>query len=580
MDDDGKTISLKRQGGPSEFTPSVNRPVVAAPARDVEPRFGRYELLMELASGGMATMFLARLRGPESFEKLVAIKIIHAHLTREQSFVEMFHDEARISALVHHPNVVQIFDLGAIEDRYYIAMEFVRGQDYRAVLKHTVGHARSKDTSLPLQGWLYAARVAADAAAGLHAAHELCSSGGEPLGLVHRDVSPHNILISYDGHVKLTDFGIAYAKHRMTHTASGVLKGKTAYMSPEQATGDPIDRRSDLFALGTVLWEALTLKRLFRRESDTATLYALTHKQIPSPRAFNVDLPVPLERIVMRTLARDPAERYQTGQELQRALETFISRSDEVVGAEELKGLMSLLFAERKARVDEEISARLAQPPTQAASPSQPSGPSLPSLLSQTGPTRAPGETHETKLSAQAHSAPVARDRRSRSLTMGLVGVALVLVIAISGYFLLRGTGADSRRGAAPPPSGKTAPAAAGPGADARARPIPARPTSELLMITFSIKPAEAKPTILFRGKRYRQSRLDLLVGAGKTTELVRVEAPGYEPQTRHVTVRKEAKLTHEFALRPLKQRPIHRPLRRPPRRRGGTPTPVDIDFE
>ncbi len=220
----------------------------AARASVAGRRLGRYELLLEMGSGGMATLYLARMAGPRRFEKLVAIKKIHDHLTSRQDFVDMFLDEAQISARIQHPNVVQLFDLGEADGSYFIAMEYVHGVNLAGLLRAVSGRGSGQ------YGWPQAAWIVAEAAAGLHAAHELLTTDGRPMNLVHRDVSPQNILVSYDGNVKVADFGIAFAAERITHTSSGVLKGKIPYMAPEQAAGEPLDRRADVFALGTLLF--------------------------------------------------------------------------------------------------------------------------------------------------------------------------------------------------------------------------------------------------------------------------------------------------------------------------------------
>lgn len=615
--DDTKTTSLRKSstatGDPAPDSATVGQDGETLPAPIARPsqpsvsgartlehlrrpamsrQFGRYELLLELAAGGMATLYLARLRGPEGFEKLVALKIIHAHLTREPSFVKMFFDEARISALVHHPNVVQVIDLGQIEDTYYIAMEYVHGKDYRAVLKGAYHRSRQGKPLASVPAWLIATRVAADAAAGLHAAHELVSSKGEPLGLVHRDVSPHNILLSYDGHVKLTDFGIAYAKHRITHTDSGVLKGKLAYMSPEQAEGSRIDRRADVFALGIVLWEAVCNKRLFRRETDAATIYALTRTEIPRPRTVREDLPAELEQIILRALAKRPGVRYQTAQELGRALEQLIARHDDVIGSAELAGVMSTLFAEQRAKLDREISEATAQAdvdpaPNATVAQHERTDTNLINLPRASDGVSEEGGSgvSETRLSAQAHRSMPTAPRRIPHLGIGLIALAGVLAAGL-GYYLMgltpekrqasdRGTVTSPRTVEqardAPRPRER-------PRSPARRPPVMARAPSKLV-ITFVVKPPGARATVLFRGKRYRQNRLDLLVTAGKTTERVRVEAPGFVPLERFVTVRPEAARTHVLTLTPRRRRPGMRPaLPRPDM--AMDPAPVDIGFD
>ncbi len=203
-------------------------------------RVGRYTLLYHFATGGMANLYLARFTGPDGFEKKVAIKKIHEHLNKEQDFIRMFVDEARLSARISHPNVVQVLELGTEDDTHFIAMEYVNGENLTALVRRT---------KLPFS---YSARVIADAAAGLHSAHELCDQDDQLLGVVHRDVSPQNILVAYDGAVKVVDFGVARARGGLHQTSVGTIKGKYSYMAPEQMRSEEVDRRTDIFSLGVV----------------------------------------------------------------------------------------------------------------------------------------------------------------------------------------------------------------------------------------------------------------------------------------------------------------------------------------
>ena len=224
--------------------------------------FGRYELLMEMGAGGMATLYLGRMTGPSNFEKYLAIKKIHDELVADPQMIEMFLDEARISARIQHPNVVQIFEFDQIEGAHYIAMEYIHGHDLAELLR-LVAHT-------PECGyrWAHAARIVADAAAGLHAAHELRTPDGKSLELVHRDVSPQNLLISYDGYVKVTDFGIAHAADKLSKTLAGTVKGKVAYMAPEQVRGGKVDRRADVFGRRRTCRGRAICVRTFRRPSS------------------------------------------------------------------------------------------------------------------------------------------------------------------------------------------------------------------------------------------------------------------------------------------------------------------------
>lgn len=258
----------------------------------------------------MAEIYLCSVRGPEGFEKKVVVKRIRSLLAKDPDFVQMFIAEARLASLLNHPNIVQIFDFNKDEESYYLAMEYVRGQSLWSV------HKRARELMTPIPTTLVA-QIGAEVARGLHYAHRL-SVKGEWLALVHRDVTPHNVLLSYDGAVKLTDFGIAKAGSGLS--APGKLKGKFAYMSPEQARGEAVDARSDIFALGIVLWELLTGGRLFDGDGDLAILRSVQHSIIPPPARLNSEVPPGLDAAVMKALERNPALRYQSAQELERAL--------------------------------------------------------------------------------------------------------------------------------------------------------------------------------------------------------------------------------------------------------------------
>jgi len=294
----------------------------------------------ELGVGGMATVELARMDGAGGFQKWVAIKRIHPHLTEDPQFINMFLDEARIAASISHPNVAQVFDLGKYENTYWIAMEYLHGEPLREVYR--INEERNEPTQPEI-----AARVIADAAEGLHAAHELRGKDGRPLNLVHRDVTPHNLFVTYDGVVKVVDFGIAKVTGSLSSTHAGTIKGKIAYMAPEQVRGRPIDRRTDIFALGVVLWELTTGRRLFRVDSDLATLSRVEACVVPPPSALNEDYAPALEEVLLRALQREPSERYQTARELSRALQGYLMTSNVFVGPEEVSAYVKSLFADR-----------------------------------------------------------------------------------------------------------------------------------------------------------------------------------------------------------------------------------------
>ena len=279
--------------------------------------FGKYELLTRLRAGGMAEVWKARETAQP--ERTVALKRILASFTDEADYVAMFIDEARLSLRLSHPNIVGAYELGQLEDEHYIALELVEGQDLGAVLKL----ARERQEPLPPA---LACRIAIEICSALHYAHELCDEHGAPLGIVHRDVSPQNVLVSYDGDVKLLDFGIAKSSEQVMRTQAGLLKGKHGYLSPEQAQGQPVDRRSDLFSLGVCLYELLSARRLFQGSSDFSTIVRVRKGEIPALEGVNRDVPVELATIVHRALARERGARFQTALELQRALIAFVEQ--------------------------------------------------------------------------------------------------------------------------------------------------------------------------------------------------------------------------------------------------------------
>jgi len=304
-------------------------------------RLGDTELLLRIGRGGMATVWVAREHATNAREeRLVAVKAMLPELAEESEFVRMFLDEVRLVRAIRHPNVVSVFDVGEHEGVMWMAMEWVEGESL-----HTVIAEAGKRRAIPPE---MAVRIIADAAAGLHAAHEVKDETGTLLGVVHRDISPHNILIGSNGSVKLVDFGVARSVGRVSEaTRAGQLKGKFGYMSPEQARGKAIDRRSDLFALGIVLFELTTSRRLFRGESDIDTLKLVISSRIPRPSSFDPTYPPELERIVLKALERDPALRYQTALELELELRAYLKTERVVVSQGGIGGLLKRVVGDR-----------------------------------------------------------------------------------------------------------------------------------------------------------------------------------------------------------------------------------------
>jgi serine/threonine protein kinase len=289
---------------------SYRRPFVPEP-------FGKYYLLDRVAVGGMAEVFRAKSFGHSGFEKVVVIKKILDRFAEDPDFVEMFIDEAKLSVQLMHPNIAQIYDFGKILANYFISMEAVDGKDLKSLLRRLA----ERGERMPIE---FACYIGHQAARGLDYAHKRSDQMGLPLNIVHRDVSPSNILLSYDGHVKILDFGIAHADSGSRESEAGVLKGKYSYMSPEQASGLMMDHRSDVFSAGICLWECLTGNRLFRRSTDIETLEAIKACQIPLPSEYNPAVPPELDEICLVALGRDPEIRYADAGVLQHALGDFM----------------------------------------------------------------------------------------------------------------------------------------------------------------------------------------------------------------------------------------------------------------
>ncbi len=327
--------------------------VVQAP-QEIQPvPFGGYALLERLAMGGMAEVFLAR---PEGQDRLVAVKRILPNIAADDEFIAMFIDEAKIAGQLTHANVAQIIDIGKINGSYFIAMEYVSGHDLRALWDKT--RETAKDNGETVRGLPIgmACHIVKKLAEGLDFAHRRRDNKGRPLGIIHRDVSPQNILISYEGDLKIIDFGIAKAANRIVKTQTGILKGKFAYMAPEQARGEPIDHRSDIFAIGVVLYELLTGERAFKGDTDFALLEKVRRVDVIPPKQLRPDLPRELERIVMKALGKEASDRYAWASVLASDLDRFLSDQGTSTSRDELGAFLRRTFREEHAEEQRRLS--------------------------------------------------------------------------------------------------------------------------------------------------------------------------------------------------------------------------------
>lgn len=309
-------------------------------------QFGKYQLLDRIAVGGMAELFRAKLTGAQGFEKLIAIKKILPNLSTEENLVTSFIDEAKLAALLHHENIIQIYDFGSMDDQYFIAMEYLFGKDLRTITRT----ARKKDMALGIENILY---IISCICAGLDYSHNLRDLQGKPLNIIHRDINPQNILITYDGQLKIIDFGIAKAASHNNQTRENLIKGKLAYMSPEQANGQQIDHRSDIFSTGIILYELLAVRRMFTGET-MHVLSLVREAQYDPPDEVMPDLPTKLNSILSKALAKDPDDRYQSAGEMLADIEDFMLEISLHPSSRSFAGYMKELFEEEYA--EEELA--------------------------------------------------------------------------------------------------------------------------------------------------------------------------------------------------------------------------------
>ncbi|MCP3098261.1 protein kinase [Myxococcus sp. K15C18031901] len=497
--------------------------------------FGKYELLRKIASGGMGQVFLAREHGT-GFERLVVLKLILPHLAEDDEFLSMFLDEAGLVARLTHPNLITILDLTQIEGRHCLAMEYVQGDDVRRLDKFARAQGKPLSVGLIL-------RVIADAAAGLHYAHQARDPQGRPMHLVHRDVSPQNILVGFDGGVKVIDFGVAKAATSSANTATGVLKGKYPYMSPEQAGGLAMDARSDQFALGVVMWELLTGKRLFKGDSDLMTLRLVKDCQVPKPSQLNPKLPPGLDEVVLKALAPTPEARYADCGAFRLALEDYALNLRLPSSSAHLSAHLRELYADRIAT--ETDPAKLDQLAEDADLDSRsnsslsgvPGGPGHRTVPSRVQPKSGTGTSARQQ---QGAAAPV-NDRTRGTAPMDRVPeptgrrIPLVPVIAAGAGLLLAAVALVVLRGPAGaatlPPEPTTRPVQV----EREPPATPAQPVeSQTVALAVITEPPGATVSIGGEERGVTPMKLELEKGAPMVS--VTLALNGYEPVTREVS--------------------------------------------
>jgi serine/threonine-protein kinase len=493
-----------------------------------------------LAVGGMAEILIGALAGAAGFTRAVVIKRVLPKHARRADFRKMFVDEARIVSGLRHANVVDVLELGEEQDALYLVMEYLAGESLDVVLRR-LAHAGER---MPPA---IAAHVVAEACAGLHAAHELRDADGMPKHVVHRDVSPHNLLVSYDGGVKVIDFGIAKAIDRETKTETGTLKGKLGYMSPEQIDGAQVDRRTDVFALGIVFWEALTGRRLFSRPSQLEIVKAICFAPIPSPREWDPAVDPELDRIAMKALARDLGERYATAAEMRRDLIAALRALDpEAAAGEQLGQMISRHFGDR-IEAKREMLRRIA------------SG-------SEVSAVAGALEIDDLDDLAEPEHAPQRHSHRSSRRWIGLA--ALGSAIAIAAAIAVATGGASSERGAAVGSSAH----AHDPDRHPEPDPGPATVASEdtpptaRATITVTVDTVPGGASILVDGAPRGTSPAVIALPRGEGTHEVEVELAGFlgarelidaaVDQRLRIVLERERRTTKRPARVPSHQRP------------------------
>lgn len=508
---------------------------------DIQPgqTVGRYEFLLPIAQGGMAAVWAARLKGSRGFSKLVAVKTMLPGFSDEPQFQQMFLDEARLASRIRHPHVAEIYDLGEQDDILYLVLELVDGQPLSAIRA-----AASKHGGLPLG---VAVKIVSEACSGLHAAHELRDELGEPIGLVHRDISPQNLLVTYEGVVKIVDFGVAKGAGRTSAiTGVGHVKGKPPYMAPEQALSQAVDRRADIFALGIVLYQVTAGFHPLRGESDLATLQnIISGAPIKPPRKHVPGYPAALEAVVMKALERDPADRFQSARELELALEDChgpgLPRARAGEAAEFLGHLLGREGQERRASLqqairlaDQRILGASVRADGFAGSEDVQTVVERPKMSSLSG--EATPDVTGVARSVGSSAPPVPAHRvQGRWLAGGALVLAALIATAVAASRLL-GSGSGGSEASSGPPAAAAADPRAEPSVAERPAPTAPSPpvrldggTESQLTAREEAAPSSSRPIASPRAPRSSKGRQTVPV-QGESVGLARPEGSDFVP--------------------------------------------------
>jgi serine/threonine-protein kinase len=480
---------------------------------DLGGEWGGYQLVAELGHGGMADVFLVVMRGLHGFSKLQVLKRLRASLADDPEFVAMLVEEARLAARLNHPNIVQTNSAGEYNGRPFLTMEYLDGQPLHRLLRR----ARTDNANVLAQTTLYG--VIADVLGGLHHAHELTDFDGSPLRVVHRDVSPQNVFVTYDGQVKVVDFGIAKAAGRMTeNTRAGVIKGKLAYMSPEQARGAEVDRRTDVFAVGVMLWEIATGARMWHGLDDFGILNRLLSGEVPrSPIVLAPDTPPEIDAICQRALAVRPEDRYATAADMQSDLEAFLAKIRARLPLPRLGAQVATLFHKERAEARALVEARLSAITIGGVPP--------PMNASECAPLAAEDATKDVLSGVSTGRRDVPREAPHRARTTAAVA-AVAAVLGIVGLSIARRPAVTAT-------------------AHAETTQVIAPSAPEEVKLVLVAEPATAS-FVIDDGKPLTNPAMVAFPRDGRAHRLV-ISAPGYEPVTRERVFEANERL--EFAL-------------------------------